>query len=308
MLKLGIHHNIHLQQAWNKYGEENFKFEIIREVADIDDLTNVEQEYLDREFERGSLYNLAHDACAPMRGRPNPHTDEWNKKISETHLSLSDQKSAIMKELWKDPIYREKVRLSLVGREVSPETRKKISIAKKVWYRNNKNPNLGRKNNEETIYKMSNSAKQSWKNGDHSKPETKQKQSEASLARAKEHSEFMKNWHAQNRLSLIPKGNIRRVWSKETNQKRSKSMKVWFQEHNSPVLGRHHTEQARQKISNANSKPYPAFFNVLTEDYIPAGCNLSKLCRDRGLSFNAMQNIKKGIHKQTAEGWVLANE
>lgn len=31
-LNLGVHANKHLQSAWNKYGEENFKFEIIETI------------------------------------------------------------------------------------------------------------------------------------------------------------------------------------------------------------------------------------------------------------------------------------
>lgn len=45
-LKHNHHENIHLQRAWNKYGEENFIFEIIEE-CDINDLLIIEQKYLD---------------------------------------------------------------------------------------------------------------------------------------------------------------------------------------------------------------------------------------------------------------------
>ena len=40
------HHNSHLQNAWNKYGEGNFIFEII-ELCDIRDQFVLEQKYLD---------------------------------------------------------------------------------------------------------------------------------------------------------------------------------------------------------------------------------------------------------------------
>ena len=30
-LKQGTHHNNHLQNAWNKYGEDNFEFKVIEE-------------------------------------------------------------------------------------------------------------------------------------------------------------------------------------------------------------------------------------------------------------------------------------
>jgi len=40
------HHSIHLQRAWNKYGEENFKFEIIEE-CEINKRVYREQYYID---------------------------------------------------------------------------------------------------------------------------------------------------------------------------------------------------------------------------------------------------------------------
>ena len=40
-LKRGVHNNKYLQNAWNKYGEENFKFEIL-EICNIEGLNNQE--------------------------------------------------------------------------------------------------------------------------------------------------------------------------------------------------------------------------------------------------------------------------
>jgi group I intron endonuclease len=41
------HHSIKLQRAWNKYGKDNFKFEVIEE-CDIDRLLYLEQYYIDK--------------------------------------------------------------------------------------------------------------------------------------------------------------------------------------------------------------------------------------------------------------------
>lgn len=46
-LMLNKHHSIKLQRAWNKYGEENFKFEIIEVIEDKSQLISREQYYID---------------------------------------------------------------------------------------------------------------------------------------------------------------------------------------------------------------------------------------------------------------------
>jgi group I intron endonuclease len=45
-LKNNKHHNIRLQRAWNKYGENNFIFEIVEE-CDETNLLQLEQKYID---------------------------------------------------------------------------------------------------------------------------------------------------------------------------------------------------------------------------------------------------------------------
>lgn len=42
----GIHHSIHLQRAWNKYGEDSFCFEIIEFCPPLDAITR-EQYFID---------------------------------------------------------------------------------------------------------------------------------------------------------------------------------------------------------------------------------------------------------------------
>jgi len=59
-LKKNIHHCIYLQNAWNKYGEENFQFEIIHDNVPFELLTDLEQQYIDV----GATYNISQLAQA----------------------------------------------------------------------------------------------------------------------------------------------------------------------------------------------------------------------------------------------------
>lgn len=71
------HANPKLQSAFNKYGADNFVFEVIEECS-IPNLLVREQHYLDQlDFE--SNYNLALVAGSPMRGRK--HSDETKIKL-----------------------------------------------------------------------------------------------------------------------------------------------------------------------------------------------------------------------------------
>jgi len=46
-LKHNIHHSIHLQRAWDKYGEDNFMFETIEYIENKDILKEREQHWID---------------------------------------------------------------------------------------------------------------------------------------------------------------------------------------------------------------------------------------------------------------------
>lgn len=51
------HHNVRLQRAFNKYGKENFIFEIIEFIEDKDELLKVEQYWIDKFFGQSYFYN-----------------------------------------------------------------------------------------------------------------------------------------------------------------------------------------------------------------------------------------------------------
>ena len=64
-LRRNKHVNDYLQNAWNKYGEENFKWEIVEILNDLDlaEIRKVEQKYIDADFD--NQYNIAKDTMTP---------------------------------------------------------------------------------------------------------------------------------------------------------------------------------------------------------------------------------------------------
>lgn len=61
-LNRGIHHCIHLQRAWNKYGENNFIFSI-EQICKRKELVNIEQSYLDKaKSDSKKYYNSTYHA------------------------------------------------------------------------------------------------------------------------------------------------------------------------------------------------------------------------------------------------------
>lgn len=114
-LRGGYHFSTHLQSAWNKYGEENFEFQIVENIP-FEGLTNDEiiqilkrqEEYWIKEYkttDRNFGYN-SRTECDTNLGLK--WSEESRKKFSESkkgkpilHLQ------GVVKELWKDPAYRE---------------------------------------------------------------------------------------------------------------------------------------------------------------------------------------------------------
>lgn len=77
-LNLNKHHSIILQRAYNKYGSENFVFEIFEYIEDKTKLLEREQNWLD--FFKPE-YNISKIAGSPMLGKK--HSDATKKLLSE---------------------------------------------------------------------------------------------------------------------------------------------------------------------------------------------------------------------------------
>jgi group I intron endonuclease len=81
LLRWNKHTNPHLQNAYNKYGAENFYGAIEVECNNLDELDHLENAFLcgDAWFDEPTVYNIADFAKAPMRGKT--HSEEVKKRI-----------------------------------------------------------------------------------------------------------------------------------------------------------------------------------------------------------------------------------
>jgi len=150
-LNSGKHHNPHLQNAWKKYGAEDFTFEILEIVAEKSYCQIREQWHLDNSVVWGFDFNTSKSSVSPtMTGMT--HTPETKAKMSAAKLKMSPETKA-------------KMSATNLGRTRTPETKAKISAA-----------NLGRKHTPETKAKMSATRLKM-------SPETKAKMSESAKMR-----------------------------------------------------------------------------------------------------------------------------
>lgn len=113
LLRINNHFNKHFQSAWNKYGEENFRFEILIECK-MEKLNIYEDEQI-------------------LLFKSNNRKYGYNKRIDcKTNFGLK-----------ASPETREKLRLSHLGHKRSKETQEKISKARfKPIYQLDKDLNI----------------------------------------------------------------------------------------------------------------------------------------------------------------------
>lgn len=171
LLRNGTHHCKHLQNAWNKYGEDVFKFEVVEQVPNRELLESAEDGWLLKYVGTPECYNHGRSARAPWRGTKGTGLSPL------TGRSISDEQKALLSEAttrqWEvsDPRtgrkhseeakekIRAKVQVALAegrgGRFIpSEETRAKMSLALK----GNKNAK-GHIRSEEHRRKMSDAQK-----------------------------------------------------------------------------------------------------------------------------------------------------
>ena len=120
-LSRGSHDNDYLQKSWDKYGPDNFKFYIL-ELCDVSMMDELEVYYIDlyQTINRDNGYNLTSGGGA---------NKQYSKEVCD------------------------KISQALMGHEVSPETRKKVS-EHHADVSGEKHPMYGRKHSEEAKEKM----------------------------------------------------------------------------------------------------------------------------------------------------------
>lgn len=148
------HPNKHLQNAWNKYGEQSFEYSTLELVGNFkEELLEIEQKYLFslKPHNREIGYNLSPTASSTLGSK---RSVESRKKISESQLGRTPwnkgktlskahrQKLRQAKLGDKNPKYwlgrkhseetKEKIRQANTDKNLTEETKEKIRIANSI--------------------------------------------------------------------------------------------------------------------------------------------------------------------------------
>lgn len=180
-LKHNKHHSILFQQAYNKYGEEVFKLEIIEEIPYIDNKTS-RQVLFQREqywIEKLNAKELGYNIADSKFGDCISHHPLKQQIVARITKSVKQNISALTlterKEKWglkgaKNGMYgrhrteqeKEHLRQCHLGKcyrpkgiKLSEETKRKLSEARKGKYTGSKNSFYGKHHSEETKQKLS---------------------------------------------------------------------------------------------------------------------------------------------------------
>jgi group I intron endonuclease len=209
------HHSIHLQRAWNKYGEDNFEFEVIEFLDGVsnEELREREKYYLStlKPYKREIGYNVSRGTTTcVLYGKDNgfygkKHTGEATRKISEA-----------LKE------YYRRYGHVCVGRKVSKETKMKISRA-----------NKGRKLSEEARKKLSiiHKGRKPWNYGKELPESVKEKLSEKNKGELNNNSVITRETARRIKMALYCDMDIKEIakalWVSTHVVYNIKNLKTW---------------------------------------------------------------------------------
>lgn len=167
-LNNGEHYNEHLQRAWDKYGEENFSFDIIEE-CEIDKLNEREIYWIafyDSFHNKDNGYNQNEGGCG---SRGYKFSEESRNKMKLSHYDCRGKLNPMYGKSVKDfmteeEIGRWKSNISIAvsgdnnpfyGRNHSEKTKRKIGEHNKNMWKTMKHPNTGMKYSPERLKQMS---------------------------------------------------------------------------------------------------------------------------------------------------------
>jgi group I intron endonuclease len=117
------HHNSHLQRAWDKYGNENFTFELVEECT-FDLLLQTEQHYLDK----NPAYNIGLKASGGDNLSKNPDKIDIIERIRTTvkltfdSMTAEEKKFKFSRPQELNPNWRNgsSVKYCKCGKEIAP--------------------------------------------------------------------------------------------------------------------------------------------------------------------------------------------
>lgn len=133
-LKHNKHQNKHLQNAWNKYGEENFKFEVIEEC--IKYLLNEEGIKYVKYYNANNVYFGYNQTIGGESTFGYKHTDKTKAKLSSINKKrLANPENHPLYGKHHTEETKEKIRQDHLGTKASLETRQKQSKVHKgtIW-------------------------------------------------------------------------------------------------------------------------------------------------------------------------------
>lgn len=105
-LRHNRHHSIHLQRAWNKYGEENFTFNIVEKVA-TKMLLEKEQYHLDTYTPWNDKVGYNMSKSASGGDLTSYHPDKKNiikRRVKTVNYNISKMSEEERKEKWSKPM------------------------------------------------------------------------------------------------------------------------------------------------------------------------------------------------------------
>lgn len=124
-LKTNKHQNNYLQNAYNKYGKENFVMELVELVSDKNKVISVEQKWLDK-LQPFTNTNNGYNICKTAGNT----CDKHHSKDSKLKMS----KAKIGNKVWLGKKHTEETKLKMSksqkGKKLSEETKQKMSEAR----------------------------------------------------------------------------------------------------------------------------------------------------------------------------------
>lgn len=141
-LRLGIHHSMHLQNAWDLHTEEKFMFHVLERVEDTTEIYEKEQVWLDciKPYMRENGYNVSCNAKKVMLGRQ--HSEAVKRAMSE---SRKGRKSYVRSAETCEKISRANTGRKMPAAQVA---------AMGIRMRGENNPNYGKPMSEEQKSKI----------------------------------------------------------------------------------------------------------------------------------------------------------
>ena len=123
-LKKNEHGNKFLQNDWNKYkNSAEYEFNVVELINNPDTRLIFEQKWLDKMFQKSGCMNIKSKVNRKPKEKYSNNPEETKRKIS-----------AIRKENWKDPDYREKqVKSQKKTKNSKAGKEKQSKISKRLW-------------------------------------------------------------------------------------------------------------------------------------------------------------------------------